>query len=114
MNALQGLGIQIAIDDFGTRYSSLGAPKAFPVARLKIDKSFISDLAAGENGQDVASAMISLGQKLNLRVIAEGIEADVQVASLRRNDCDEMQGYHFSKPTSAEAIMELLNAPGDQ
>ncbi|MGX7872324.1 EAL domain-containing protein [Mesorhizobium sp. ORM6] len=111
MNALQGLGVQISIDDFGTGYSSLSALKTFPVARLKIDKSFINELAADENDQAVASAVISLGQKLNLRVIAEGVETDDQVAFLRRNNCDEMQGYHFSKPVSAQAIVKLLDAP---
>jgi diguanylate cyclase (GGDEF)-like protein len=108
MNALQSLGVQISIDDFGTGYSSLSALKAFPVARLKIDKSFIDDLAADENDQAVASAVISLGQKLNLRVIAEGVETDDQVAFLRKHNCDEMQGYHFSKPISAHDIEKLL------
>ena len=108
MNALQGLGVQISIDDFGTGYSSLSALKTFPVARLKIDKSFIKDLAADENDQAVASAVISLGQNLHLRVIAEGVETDDQVAFLRKNNCDEMQGYHFSKPVSAQGIEKLL------
>ncbi|TIU22921.1 MAG: EAL domain-containing protein, partial [Mesorhizobium sp.] len=108
MNELQSLGVQISIDDFGTGYSSLSALKTFPVARLKIDKSFINDLAADENDQAVASAVISLGQKLHLRVIAEGVETDDQVAFLRKNNCDEMQGYHFSKPVSASDIEELL------
>lgn len=108
MNALQGLGVQISIDDFGTGYSSLSALKTFPVARLKIDKSFIRDLAADESDQAVASAVISLGQNLHLRVIAEGVETDDQVAFLRRNNCDEMQGYHFSKPVSALGIAKLL------
>lgn len=109
MNALQGLGVQISIDDFGTGYSSLSALKTFPVARLKIDKSFIRDLAADESDQAVASAVISLGQNLHLRVIAEGVETDDQVAFLRKNNCDEMQGYHFSKPVSALGIAKLLH-----
>lgn len=109
MNELQGLGVQISIDDFGTGYSSLSALKTFPVARLKIDKSFINDVAEDENDQAVASAVISLGQKLNMRVIAEGVETDDQVAFLLKNNCDEMQGYHFSKPVSARDIEKLLN-----
>ncbi|MEI9405821.1 EAL domain-containing protein [Mesorhizobium argentiipisi] len=109
MNELQSLGVQISIDDFGTGYSSLSALKTFPVVRLKIDKSFINDLATDEDDQAVASAVISLGQKLNLRVIAEGVETDEQIAFLRKNNCDEMQGYHFSKPVSAQDIMTLLN-----
>ncbi|MCZ8548402.1 EAL domain-containing protein [Mesorhizobium qingshengii] len=109
MNELQSLGVQISIDDFGTGYSSLSALKTFPVARLKIDKSFINDVADNENDQAVASAVISLGQKLNMRVIAEGVETDDQVAFLLKNNCDEMQGYHFSKPVSARDIEKLLN-----
>ncbi|MES0001897.1 EAL domain-containing protein [Mesorhizobium sp. M0051] len=109
MNELQHLGVQISIDDFGTGYSSLSALKTFPVARLKIDKSFINDVADDENDQAVASAVISLGQKLNMRVIAEGVETDDQVAFLLKNNCDEMQGYHFSKPVSARDIETLLN-----
>jgi diguanylate cyclase (GGDEF)-like protein/PAS domain S-box-containing protein len=108
MKELQILGVQLAIDDFGTGYSSLAALKRFPVARLKIDKSFIGDIPKNDNDRAVASAVISLGQKLNLRVIAEGVETDDQVAFLRENDCDEMQGYHFSKPISALEIEELL------
>jgi len=110
MKELQNLGIHLSIDDFGTGYSSLSALKTFPVARLKIDKSFISDLDTNENDRAVAGAVISLGQKLNLRVIAEGVETDDQVAFLRDNNCDEMQGYHFSKPIAAQAIEELLRA----
>jgi EAL domain-containing protein (putative c-di-GMP-specific phosphodiesterase class I) len=110
MRELQSLGVQLSIDDFGTGYSSLAALKTFPVARLKIDKSFINDLPNDENDKAVASAVISLGQKLNLRVIAEGVETDDQVAFLRQNNCDEMQGYHFSKPVPAVDIEKMLRA----
>jgi diguanylate cyclase (GGDEF)-like protein/PAS domain S-box-containing protein len=109
MRELQSLGVQLSIDDFGTGYSSLAALKTFPVARLKIDKSFINDLPNDENDRAVASAVISLGQKLNLRVIAEGVETDDQVAFLRQNNCDEMQGYHFSKPVPATDIEKMLS-----
>jgi EAL domain-containing protein (putative c-di-GMP-specific phosphodiesterase class I) len=108
MKELQRLGVQLAIDDFGTGYSSLNALKTFPVARLKIDKSFIKNLASNDSDKAVASAVISLGQKLNLRVIAEGVETIEQVAILRDNNCDECQGYYFSKPVSFEAIADLL------
>jgi diguanylate cyclase (GGDEF)-like protein/PAS domain S-box-containing protein len=108
MKELQRLDVQLAIDDFGTGYSSLNALKTFPVARLKIDKSFINNLASDDSDKAVASAVISLGQKLNLRVIAEGVETAEQVAILRDNNCDECQGYYFSKPVSFEAIADLL------
>jgi diguanylate cyclase (GGDEF)-like protein/PAS domain S-box-containing protein len=110
MEELEKLGVQISIDDFGTGYSSLSVLKTFPVARLKIDKSFISSLPGNDSDKAVASAVISLGQKLNLRVIAEGVETAEQVAFLRDNNCDEMQGYHFSKPIFAQEIETLLRS----
>ena len=108
MKQLQMLGVQLSIDDFGIGYSSLAALKRFPVARLKIDKSFIEDIPDDENDKAVAGAVISLGQKLNLRVIAEGVETEAQMAFLRENNCDEMQGYYFSRPLSAPDIEKLL------
>jgi diguanylate cyclase (GGDEF)-like protein/PAS domain S-box-containing protein len=108
MKKLQTRGVHLSIDDFGTGYSSLAALKSFPVTRLKIDKSFITDLATNENDRAVATAVISLGQKLNLRVIAEGVETEDQMAFLRENNCDEMQGYHFSRPVSATDIENLF------
>lgn len=108
MRELQALGVRLSIDDFGTGYSSLSALKTFPVARLKIDRSFISDLPYDENDKAVASAVISLGQALNLRVVAEGVETDEQIAFLRANNCDEMQGYRFSRPLAPPALETLL------
>jgi predicted signal transduction protein with EAL and GGDEF domain len=115
MEELQGLGVQFSIDDFGTGYSSLNALKTSPVARLKIDKSFVSNLASNDSDKAVAGAVISLGQKLNLRIIAEGVETAEQVAFLRANNCDEIQGYYFSKPIKSDDIADLLKpqtAPG--
>lgn len=108
MRALQGLGVQFAIDDFGTGYSSLSALKNFPVARLKIDQSFVRNLENDENDRGIASAVISLGQKLHMRVIAEGVETEEQLAFLRSNQCDEIQGYHFSKPIRPNAVEAYL------
>ena len=108
MHELQQLGVRISIDDFGIGYSSLNALRTFPISRLKIDKSFVTDLATNESDKAVTSAVISLGKRLNLRVIAEGVETDEQVAFLRENNCDEMQGYLFSRPISAQKIEELL------
>jgi diguanylate cyclase (GGDEF)-like protein len=110
MKELQALGIHFAIDDFGTGYSSLSALKNLPVARLKIDQSFVRHLADDENDRGIAAAVISLGQRLNMRVIAEGVETDEQLAFLRDSHCDEIQGYHFSKPIRSEAIVDLLNS----
>jgi diguanylate cyclase (GGDEF)-like protein/PAS domain S-box-containing protein len=108
MEQLQALGVTLAIDDFGTGYSSLSALKSFPVARLKIDKSFIADLSTNENDRAVTSAVISLGQKLKMKIIAEGVETEAQLAFLKENNCDEMQGYHFCKPVPAAEFERLL------
>ncbi len=111
MKELQRLGVQLSIDDFGTGYSSLSVLKTFPVARLKIDKSFVRDLPHDEHDRAVATAVISLGQKLKLRVIAEGVETEEQMAFLRDNNCDEMQGYLFSEPVPPSEIEGLLKRP---
>jgi diguanylate cyclase (GGDEF)-like protein/PAS domain S-box-containing protein len=113
MKELQRLGVQLSIDDFGTGYSSLNALKTFPVARLKIDKSFVRDLPHDQNDRAVVAAVISLGQKLNLRVIAEGVETDEQLAFLRENNCAEVQGYLFSKPILPAEIEDLLKRGPD-
>jgi diguanylate cyclase (GGDEF)-like protein/PAS domain S-box-containing protein len=110
MRDLQLAGVGFAIDDFGTGYSSLSALKSLPVSRLKIDQSFVRNLAGDKDDRTIAAAVISLGQKLNMKVIAEGVETDEQVSFLRDNNCDEMQGYHFSGPISSEEIESLLQA----
>jgi diguanylate cyclase (GGDEF)-like protein/PAS domain S-box-containing protein len=108
MRELTDMGVSLSIDDFGTGYSSLSALKSFPISRLKIDKSFVRDLADSPDDQAIAMAVISLGHKLNLRVIAEGVETEEQRDFLRANDCDEMQGYLFSRPVPPERIAQLL------
>ncbi len=108
MRELEAMGISLSIDDFGTGYSSLSALKSFPISSLKIDKSFVRELADNPDDQAIAMAVISLGHKLNLRVIAEGVETEQQCTFLRDNDCDEMQGYLFSRPVAPERIHEML------
>jgi diguanylate cyclase (GGDEF)-like protein len=108
MRELKAMGVSLSIDDFGTGYSSLSALKSFPISHLKIDKSFVSELADNPDDQAIAMAVISLGHKLNLRVIAEGVETEQQCTFLRDNDCDEMQGYLFSPPVPASRIHSLL------
>ncbi len=110
MKELQTLGVRLSIDDFGTSYSSLSALKNFPIGRLKIDKSFIDHLPHDANDEAVATAVISLGQKLNLKVIAEGVETAEQVAFLRQLQCEEIQGYHFSRPVIPSRIGRILKA----
>jgi EAL domain-containing protein (putative c-di-GMP-specific phosphodiesterase class I) len=110
MRALKAMGLSLSIDDFGTGYSSLSSLKSFPISTLKIDKSFIRDLADNTDDQAITMAVISLGHKLNLRVIAEGVETEQQRAFLRSHECDEMQGYLFSPPVPATRIASLLAA----
>jgi diguanylate cyclase (GGDEF)-like protein/PAS domain S-box-containing protein len=108
MKELQTLGVHFAIDDFGTGYSSLSALKSLPVSRLKIDQSFVRNLAQDEDDRTITAAVISLGQRLKMKVIAEGVETDEQLTFLRESHCDEIQGYHFSRPVEAAAIAALL------
>jgi EAL domain-containing protein (putative c-di-GMP-specific phosphodiesterase class I) len=110
MRELKAMGVALSIDDFGTGYSSLSALKSFPISSLKIDKSFISELADNPDDQAIAMAVISLGHKLNLRVIAEGVETEQQRRFLLENDCDEMQGYLFSRPLPPDEVAVLLRA----
>jgi EAL domain-containing protein (putative c-di-GMP-specific phosphodiesterase class I) len=110
MRELKDMGVSLSIDDFGTGYSSLSALKSFPISTLKIDKSFVRDLGHSLDDQAIALAVISLGHRLHLRVIAEGVETEEQRDFLSANDCDEMQGYLFSPPVPAERITEMLQA----
>jgi diguanylate cyclase (GGDEF)-like protein/PAS domain S-box-containing protein len=108
MRRLETLGVRLSIDDFGTGYSSLSSLKNFPVARLKIDRSFVRDLPSDPNDQRIVTAVISLGQKLNMKVIAEGVENESQLEFLRDNNCDEIQGFHISEPVGADKIARML------
>jgi diguanylate cyclase (GGDEF)-like protein/PAS domain S-box-containing protein len=110
MAQLKAMGVALSIDDFGTGYSSLAALKSFPISTLKIDRSFVRDLADSADDQAIAAAVISLGHKLHLRVLAEGVETDQQRRFLLDNDCDDMQGYLFSRPVDADAIVHLMRA----
>jgi diguanylate cyclase (GGDEF)-like protein/PAS domain S-box-containing protein len=110
MGELKAMGVSLSIDDFGTGYSSLSALKSFPISSLKIDKSFVSELADNPDDQAIALAVISLGHRLNLRVIAEGVETEQQRRFLQENDCDEMQGYLFSRPLPPDEVAALLRA----
>jgi diguanylate cyclase (GGDEF)-like protein/PAS domain S-box-containing protein len=110
MNNLKKTGIHFAIDDFGTGYSSLSALKSLPVSRLKIDQSFVRNLVHDEDDRSIISAVISLGQRMNMIVIAEGVETEDQLSFLLSSGCDEAQGYHFSKPVDPESIGGLLEA----
>jgi len=108
LQLLRGLGVGISIDDFGTRYSSLTYVKHFPVDRLKIDQCFIRDLASNPSDAAIVRAIVSLGHSLDLEIIAEGVETAEQLALLRNEGCDEVQGFYFAKAMPAEDLMAFI------
>ena len=113
MQALSALGVRLSIDDFGTGYSNFAALKTLPVSRLKMDRSFIESLPHDTASSAIASAVIALAQKLKLSVIAEGVETDAQLQYLRSTGCQEVQGFHFSRPVDAAGIEDLLRQTAD-
>ena len=108
LKALRGEGIRLAIDDFGTGYSSLSYLTKLPVDALKIDQSFVRQIALGPNEATVVTAIIGMAKSLNLRVVAEGVETREELAFLEHHECDEAQGYHFSRAVAAPEFAKLL------
>ena len=102
------LGVGVSIDDFGTGYSGLGYLTRLPISKLKIDKSFVDDLAMPGHDRAVAAAIIALGHQLHLQVVAEGVESKAQFDFLRGEGCDAVQGYLFCQPVGLEALREIL------
>jgi EAL domain-containing protein (putative c-di-GMP-specific phosphodiesterase class I) len=114
LHAIKRLGVQIAVDDFGTGYSSLSYLHRFPVDRLKVDRSFVKDIATDPDSAAIVRTIIALGHNLDLKVVAEGVETEEQIAFLGANACDELQGYYFSKPVSGWRFRKLLQTARDR
>ena len=112
LKKLEKLGVALSVDDFGTGYSSLTYLKSFPVHRLKIDKSFVSDLCTSRDSESIVKAIISLGRSLNIRVIAEGVETESTGRMLQDMGCEEAQGFYFAAPMPADDFARWCRACG--
>ncbi|MCF6177936.1 MAG: EAL domain-containing protein [Geopsychrobacter sp.] len=106
LTQLNNIGIKLAIDDFGTGYSSLSYLKKFPVHKLKIDRAFIKDVTIDKDDAIIARSIIQLGQAMNLEIIAEGVETEEQLAFLRNEGCEQVQGFLFAKPMSSRGLID--------
>jgi EAL domain-containing protein (putative c-di-GMP-specific phosphodiesterase class I) len=108
LEELKEMGLKLSIDDFGTGYSNLSCLKRFPIHKLKIDRSFVQDVATDQNDASITSAIINIAKNLNIKVIAEGVENEEQFAFLQARHCDEIQGYYISKPLPAYEVTRKL------
>jgi EAL domain-containing protein (putative c-di-GMP-specific phosphodiesterase class I) len=109
LRALRDIGVGISIDDFGTGYSSLNYLKRFPINAVKIDRAFVRDLGSSDGDAAIVSAVIGIARSLRLRVVAEGVETAEQFAFLRAKECDEAQGFYFSRPIPAADFSRALD-----
>jgi EAL domain-containing protein (putative c-di-GMP-specific phosphodiesterase class I) len=105
LRAIRDIGVRVSVDDFGTGYSSLSYLRKFPLDSIKIDQSFVRQITPKPEDAGIVSAIISMGHGLNLRVIAEGVETDEDLAFLKAHHCDEAQGFLFTRPLPAEKLM---------
>jgi diguanylate cyclase (GGDEF)-like protein/PAS domain S-box-containing protein len=108
LSELRAMGIRIAIDDFGIGYSSLSHLKQFPIDIIKMDRSFVKDIPGDQADAAIADAIIAMGKRLGIMVVAEGVETNAQLVFLRERGCDEIQGYYFSKPLTANELVSYL------
>ncbi len=108
LQELRALGVRLALDDFGSGYSSLSYLQKLPFDKLKVDRSFVAALDQSANGGVIIQAIVTLGRALGMGIVIEGVETEEQRVLLRLAGCNEMQGYLFAKPTTREAIDRLL------
>jgi diguanylate cyclase (GGDEF)-like protein/PAS domain S-box-containing protein len=114
VHGLKAMGVTLAIDDFGTGYSNFTSLRQFGVGKLKIDRSFIRDVAMKPDDAAITAAIISMAKSLNLKVIAEGVEDEAQMSFLRTHHCDEIQGYYFSRPLAVDKVADKLRGEINQ
>jgi len=107
---LKEMGLNLVIDDFGTGYSSLSYLRQFPFTKLKIDRSFIRDVAVNSDDAAITKAIISMAKGLGLKVVAEGVEDIAQLSFLREHECDEFQGYYFNQPLNTDDVPSKLRS----
>ena len=110
VNNLKNIGIQLSIDDFGTGYSSLSYLKLFPIDKLKIDKSFISEIPHSQKDEAITKTIIALGKGLGIKVIAEGVEKENQKDFLTLENCDEIQGWFYAKALKKEEFIKFVRS----
>jgi EAL domain-containing protein (putative c-di-GMP-specific phosphodiesterase class I) len=108
LQTLKAMGVQLAVDDFGTANSSLSYLRRFPIDTLKIDRSFVHEISTSSDDAAFLGAIVSVGKTLKKRVVAEGVEKREQLAFLQSERCNEGQGYYFSPPVDAEHLAQLL------
>jgi EAL domain-containing protein (putative c-di-GMP-specific phosphodiesterase class I) len=109
LTRLRGLGVRVALDDFGTGYSSLAYLRELPVDTIKLDRSFIAPMVQDDRAAAVVATAIALAHRLDLRVVAEGVEDQATLDALVRLGCDAAQGYHLHRPAPAEGLADLLD-----
>jgi EAL domain-containing protein (putative c-di-GMP-specific phosphodiesterase class I) len=109
LHQLRNLGVRIAMDDFGTGYSSLSYLRSFPFDKIKIDQSFLHDLASNAGSKAIIRAVVGLGNSLGMTTACEGVETQEELEYLKREGCTEAQGYFFSKPKPAGDVLKLLS-----
>jgi EAL domain-containing protein (putative c-di-GMP-specific phosphodiesterase class I) len=110
LHALRALGVRISMDDFGTGYSSLSYLRSFPFDKIKIDQSFVRDVAANRDAQAIVRSIISLGAGLGVTITAEGVETEAELSCLRSEGCQEGQGFLFSQARPSADVIGLLEA----
>jgi EAL domain-containing protein (putative c-di-GMP-specific phosphodiesterase class I) len=109
LHKLRSFGVKISMDDFGTGYSSLSYLRSFPFDKIKIDRSFVHELATREDSMAIVRAVTGLGKSLGISIVAEGVETNEQLGLLRTEGCNEVQGFLFSRPRPAQDVETMLS-----